>query len=386
MTRIRVLLVHNAYIHRGGEDVCVDQEMNALTDLGYEVEMFRVQSEPGRQGILQALQAPAGQGLEKDLEDRLDQFKPNILHAHNLYPLFSARIFGAAKKRGIKTVQTLHNFRPLCLNGLFLTPQKEICERCAPGNYLHGVLRGCYRGRRVHSAGLAAHLTIARQAAWYDAVDQFIAPSEFLRRRYMAYGFAAQRIETQGHGWFEKSEQPAAPEPYILYLGRLSEEKGVRWLLEVFGKPRLGLRLVVAGDGPLEDAVRKAASASVDIKGFVTGETKRDLIRRASAVVLASECYENFPMVIPEANAAGVPVLAADLGGMAEQIEPGINGERFAPRDVDAFWQAAARVGSSGPNASSYNRHAVQHFAQDRFGPTRFKERRQRLYERLLSS
>jgi len=380
---LNLFIVHNAYIHPGGEDVCVKREIDALSEAGCAVRSFIPRNVSGIQTALDAGGAPWGLAQEARIESILKSDPPDILHVHNLFPALSPRLFLEAKRKGIKTVLTLHNFRPLCLNGLFLTPAGEVCRRCAGGNFMPGVLRGCYRGSRIQSSGLATHLLISRAQDWYDAVDQYIAPSRFLKDQFVQNGFPENRIQVQGHfdpGSFPS--QPAAAEPYALYLGRLSPEKGILWLMDAFDRPGIpNVKLVIAGSGPLEDKIRSRASKAVAFKGFTGGADKDSLLRRASVLVMASECFENFPLVVMEANRFGVPVLVPGEGGMAELIRPGVNGELYTRHDFDSFNSGLGRIRAGAMG----QREQTLRYAEERFSKPGWVKQRLHQYESLRS-
>lgn len=377
-----ILILHNGYLHSGGEDSCVDNEISALSEISdFQISQLRTKTIGTWQDMANAVFSPLGLGLESILEKQLRIDKPDILHVHNLYPQFSPRMFKIAKQIGVKTVLTLHNYRPLCLNGLCLTPKKEVCERCAGGNFWHGIIRGCYRGSRLQSSGLATHLHLSQREGWYDFVDCFIAPSEFLRRKYSHYNYPAERIVVQGHFLPHMPiEDPFPPEPYLLYLGRLSEEKGVPWLLDVFSQPLYPIQLKIAGKGPLEKDVSEKVSSSIDYIGYIEGDVKEQWIRRATALVLPSDCYENFPMIVGEANAWGVPVIVANHGAMPEMIVPGLNGESYNPHDQASFWDTVNRLLQRN---TMEHRKRCQEYARETFSKKKFQDRRILLYKKI---
>lgn len=381
----RLLILHNAYRRAGGEDAVVSQETTVLRNAGWDVQTHVVPTPSGVEAFTAAAAAVLGKGgFFSELISLLDRFKPDLLHAHNLFPLFSPSVFPLARKRGIRTVLTLHNFRPLCLNGLFLTPPNEICERCAVGNFLHGVIRGCYRDSRLQSIGMAAHLALARKGNWYEGVDRFIAPSVFLQKKFLQYGFHSSRIEVQPHFLNEMPVDAVVDaEPWILYLGRLSEEKGVRWLLQTFGLTGFPVKLAIAGTGPLQREVERYQSDNIQFLGFLSGQEKQEWIRKSAAIILPSDCYENAPVVVMEANAQGVPVIVPDLGGMSEQVEPGVNGERYIPRVSHSLKDAVEKIWHAQDRLTM--RQKIKSFSEERFSRVTWLENRQRLYASLLS-
>jgi len=382
----KLLIVHNAYRHRGGEDICVENEVRALRDAHWDVELFVERNDSTIKTIVQGVGAPFGWALEKQVEDRLRTFQPDIVHVHNLFPSLSPRVFAAAHAMAAATVLTLHNYRPLCLNGLFLTPAGEICERCAGNSYWPGIVRGCYRDNRLQSLALATHLRVAQARHWYQLVDRFITPSRFLKERLLHYKWTDEaKIDVQGH--FVPETIPTVPEkaePYALYLGRLSEEKGVRWLLHAFSQRSMGLKLQIAGEGPLKNLVLEAQqkNPAISYRGYLEGVAKKECLSRASVLVLPSRCYENFPLAIMEANSLGVPVVVSRLGAMPEQVESGRNGLSFIPDDIASWTDALQQISKVWTTAEK--RAQCQQYAHKQFSVSTFLTRRQALYEKLL--
>ena len=230
---------------------------------------------------------------------------------------------------------------------------------------------------------MAGHLTLARNRRWYEHVDLFISPTHFLRDKFVSYGYPSDRFVVQGHYLAHPVETaPDAPSNYVLYLGRLSEEKGVRWLLQVFENPPVPIKLRLAGDGPLRPAVERALSDTIFYDGFLTGDEKESAIRHALAVVLPSRCYENFPVTVMEANQWGVPVIVSRLGGLTEMVRSGLNGATFDYTSPESFWKT---LNACAQDDSQAARLSCQRHAQAAFAPAGFLQTRLKLYESLLS-
>ncbi len=149
--------------------------------------------------------------------------------------------------------------------------------------------------------------------------------------------------------------------------------------MDVFEHPRIPMTLKIAGRGPLEEDVKRVAGKSIEYLGFIDGKTKQDYLRHATALVMPSECYENFPLAIMEANACGTPALVSRLGGLAEMVQSGENGSSFLPRDANAFWEALKTI-SEGKDPSSH-RGRCQAYAQKSFSKQRFLAERRLIYE-----
>ncbi len=194
--RRRILLVHNGYQVRGGEDVVVEQELQLLRDGGYEVETFFVHNDgiSGLSGALAtALTTAQNWRAARKMAEAVRRFRPDVVHAHNVFPQLSPAIFAAARKEGAATVLTLHNYRFTCAGGLLLREGK-ICETCVTGSPFWGALRRCYRGSFLGSFVVAEMIARhRRRGTWLRDVDRFITLSDFARSRMALAGFPLRK-------------------------------------------------------------------------------------------------------------------------------------------------------------------------------------------------
>lgn len=325
----RVLFVHNAYQHRGGEDTVVEAEISLLRAHGHAVEFYsRSNDDLGSMSSLalarHTLWSPR---TPHDLTKLIRRFQPNVIHVHNTFPLISPSLYWAAARAGVPVVQTLHNFRLMCLNALFLREGK-VCEDCMGQVPWRGVARACYRGSRAASAALAGMLTLHRGLGTYrHKVARYIALNEFCRGKFIEGGLPAERVVVKPNFVDFAAPQPA-PRAGLLFVGRLSAEKGVATLAEAMARlPDAQLR--VAGEGPeaglLDDV------AGVTKLGSLPGEAVRQEMSRAAVLVVSSIWYENFPRTIVEAFACGLPVIASRIGALAGIVRDGETGLLFEP-------------------------------------------------------
>lgn len=335
---MRVLIAHNAYRHRGGEDSVVEAEIALLRSHDHAVETyFRSNDDVGGMPSLtlarHTLWSPR---TPHDLAELIRRFQPDVIHVHNTFPLISPSLYWAAERVGVPVVQTLHNFRLMCLNGLFLREDK-VCEDCMGQVPWRGVARACYRGSRAASATLAGMLTLHRGLGTYqNKVARYIALNDFCRGKFIEGGLPAERVVVKPNfvDWAEASPHPGAlPEggeerKGLLFVGRLSVEKGVATLAEAMALlPDAQLR--VAGDGP--EAALLDGMAGVIKLGNLPGEAVRQEMSRAAALVVPSIWYENFPRTIVEAFACGLPVIVSRIGALAELVHDGETGLLFEP-------------------------------------------------------
>lgn len=333
----RVLVVHNAYQHRGGEDTVVESEIALLRAHGHAVETYvRSNDEVAGQSALSL----AGQTLWsrrtlRDLDALIARFRPDVIHAHNTFPLISPALYWAAARAGVPVVQTLHNFRLMCLNALFLR-EGRVCEDCMGQMPWRGVARACYRGSRPASAALAGMLALHRGLGTYrNKVARYVALNEFCRGKFIEGGLPAERVVVKPN-FVDFGAPVSGPRAGLLFVGRLSTEKGIATLGEAMRMlPDAGFR--VAGDGP--EAGLLDGVAGVTRLGSQPGEAVRDEMGRALALVVPSIWYENFPRTIVEAFASGLPVIASRIGALADIVAEGNTGLLFEPgnaRDLAA--------------------------------------------------
>lgn len=328
----RVMIVHNAYQQRGGEDAVVEAEAELLRSRGHAVRLFTAHNDAiaGMSRAQLALRTLWSGTTTRDFAQAVEEFRPDLLHVHNTFPLISPSVYWAAARAHVPVVQTLHNFRLLCPQAMLLR-EGRVCEDCVGRTPWRGVTRGCYRGSVAQSAVLAGMITLHRAVGtWQHKVDRYIALNEFCRRKFIEGGLPAERVVVKPN-FVDFPAPDDGPRAGLLFVGRLSVEKGVATLREAAHRaPTVPLR--VAGAGP--DAPLLQGLPSVTPLGALTGAQVREAMCRAQALVMPSIWYENFPRTLVEAYACGLPVIASRLGALAELVEDGVTGLLFEPGDA----------------------------------------------------
>ncbi len=325
--RPRVLLVHNAYQHRGGEDSVVEAELALLRGKGHQVECyFRDNHELLAGGRARAAMDTLWSArTSADMKSLFAAFKPDLIHVHNSFPLISPSLYWAAAKAGIPVVQTLHNFRLLCPQAMFMR-EGRVCEDCLGQLPWRGALHRCYRGSFAQTATLVAMLALHRGLRTYDQqVTRYIALNNFCRDKFIEGGLPAARVMVKPNF----VDLPAGPESAReggLFVGRLSPEKGLELLTTALDSLP-DTRITVVGSGPLE--ARVAAHRGLLATGALPFAAIVERMRGARFLVLPSVWYENFPRTLVEAYACGLPVIASRLGALAELVEDGVTGLLF---------------------------------------------------------
>lgn len=325
---MRVLLVHNAYQQRGGEDAVVQAEHDLLADHGHDVRLFGRHNDDisamGRAGL--AVQTLWSRATTHELGAQLAAWRPDVVHVHNTFPLISPSAYWACAAAGVPVVQTLHNFRLLCPQAMLLR-EGRVCEDCLGKLPWRGAVRGCYRGSRAQSTVLAGMIALHRGlGTWHNKVTRYIALNGFCRAKFVQGGLPAGRITVKPN-FVDCPAPQAGPRAGFLFVGRLSAEKGVAVLAQAMQVARLPLR--VAGSGP-DDAQLRAAPA-VEMLGAQPPQAVYAEMTRALALVMPSICYETFGLVAVEAFANGLPVIASRLGALPELVQEGVTGLLFEP-------------------------------------------------------
>lgn len=349
---MRVLVAHNRYQFSGGEDAVVHDEVELLRGRGHSVE-FLEQDNDAIHGLGGKLIASTSifysAGSRKRMKQAIHDFRPDVVHIHNWFPMLSPSIILEADRSGVPVVQTLHNFRMLCANSLFYR-DGGVCTDCV-GKLLpmDGIVHGCYRGSRAGSAIVTAAYAFHRFVHTWNRVDLFIAVSGFEREILVRGGLPAEKVVVKPNfvGLNTLNAERNA-EDVAIFVGRLSPEKGVRTLLSAWKTGKIPLGLKIIGDGPMADEVRLCAAGNggVEYLGAQPPEKVYREMAKAKFLVFPSEWFETFGRTVVEAFSQGTPVLAADLGAVRELVEEGVTGYRFAPGNVDALVAGALRFSS----------------------------------------
>ena len=339
---MRVMLLHNTYQHPGGEDQVFAAEGALLEGRGHEVERFTVSNDliDGMSRAALAASTVWNRDSYRALRAQFRAKRPDVAHFHNTFPLLSPSAYAAARDQGVPVVQTLHNYRLLCVNAL-LFRDGHICNDCL-GHPVpwQGVAHACYRGSRLASAAVATMIALHRaRGTWMNDVDLYIALTEFARSRFIAGGLPAERIVVKPNFVHPDPGLGDASGNFALFVGRLVPEKGIRTLIDAWQRigPNFPLRIV--GDGPLAPQVAAAAAQCPWITWL--GRRPRaevlTLMRAATLLIFPSTWYEGFGMTVAEALAVGLPVVGSRVGGMAALIDDGRTGVHFPPGDAAAL-------------------------------------------------
>jgi len=331
--KARVLIAHNRYRFAGGEESVVGDEIELLKRMGHEVAVYaRDNKDLSDIGALSAGFQTLWSGRTiREVGGILDSFRPHILHVHNTFPLISPAIFWATQNGSHlpATVQTLHNFRLVCIEPA-LTRNGRVCEDCVAKVPWRGVVHRCYRQSLAQSLVAAGALQLHRALHTYRSkVHRFIALTEFAREKFISAGFEARKVVVKPNFVVPDARPPfEAPRSAGIFVGRLSPEKGLEVLAKAVALSKLPA-IDVVGAGPEQDRLQQ--HQSLRLFGWKPPEVVRQLIRKARYLVIPSICYEGLPRALLEAYSVGVPVIASRLGPLAELVKDGDTGLLFEP-------------------------------------------------------
>lgn len=341
---MKIVIVHNAYQQAGGEDAVVSAEKALLLQAGNEVNEYLRHNNEIKSGgtcsnITLGFRTVWSSGAHSELHSLLKAWKPDVVHFHNTFPLISPAAYYACRELGVPVVQTLHNYRLFCAAGAFFR-DGQVCEDCLTKNRWQALRHACYRQSRGASAAVVAMLSFHHwYGTWNKLVDRYIALSEFSRAKFVEAGLPEEKIVVKPNFVCAGPGASAELKDYAVFVGRLSEEKGLRTLLQAWSRvnPKCSLRII--GDGPLfsdlQSEIRRLGLWNVHLYGRLPREESLEVMRNAKVLILPSNCYENFPMTIAEAYACGTPVIASRLGAMAEIVDDGRTGLHFTASDAD---------------------------------------------------
>ena len=364
---MKILLVHNQYQQPGGEDVVFEQERQLLESNGHQVVTYRrsnweADSYTGVKRLVLVRKTIWADDTRKEFAQLVRREKPDLVHVHNTFIMISPSIYSVCREANIPVVQTLHNYRLLCPAANFFR-KGRICEECVEHTLWRSVRYGCYRGSRSATATVALMLATHRSLGTWDRdVTCYIALTEFTRSKFIQGGLAAQKIFVKPNFVSPDPGAGLGDGSYVLFAGRLSPEKRVNTLLEAWSRLSDRIPLMVIGGGParleLEAEVRKLGITDVTFRGQLSREQTLDAIRHARVLVVPSEWYETFGVVITESFACGVPVICSRLGAMQELVEDGRTGLHFTAGNatdlaekVDWAWNNPALLRTFGKAA-----------------------------------
>jgi glycosyltransferase involved in cell wall biosynthesis len=403
MMAMRIVIAHNRYrsVAPSGENRVVDAESEALTGHGHEVIPFERHSDE-----IESWSAPRKATLparvvwnpdtRRDLRALLASARPDVVHLHNTFPLLSASVLRACRDAGVPVVATIHNYKLACASGDFFRAN-SVCHECGHGSPLPGLLHGCYRDSRSATAPVALAIG-AHHRAWRSLVSAYVFISAAQRDLLAGLRLPRERAFVK-HNLIPRrlAAAPGDREPTVVYAGRLDEAKGIRLLMAAWDRyltdrsdapvSRSGLRLVIAGSGPLTHEVAgwAAAHPSVELAGLLDRARCVRLMGKARAVILPSAWEETFGLTAVEAMAVNTPPIAAAHGSFPELISADTDGMLFPAGEAAALAEVLADVESNPERYLKLGVRARETYER-RFNPERNIRQLEDIYQYAINN
>ncbi len=404
---MNILNVNKFYYLRGGAERYYFALAKMLEANGHDVIPFSMQDERnfpssfskyfvsnlelGKPGLKMARQVGRtfwSLETRRKLSQLLGDVRIDLAHLHLIYHHMSPSMLPLLKERGIPTVMTLHDYKIICPNYLLYTEGLP-CERCKGHRYYNAVLHRCLKNSAAVSAVAAAEVAAHKLLGVYEKdIDVLIAPSQFVKQEFVKFGQDAGRIVVIPHfvdpAFLQPVKAGQPQEPYMLYFGRLSSEKGIDKLLETLYIYKPKMKLKIAGSGPLqawiEQYIRaRGLSQQVELLGHLQTDALRRIIAQASLTVVPSRVYETFGFSALESIALGTPVVAFAMGGLSEIVTPDVG--RLVPLDDRSGLAAALEEVSSWDKAAVAE--ACRQLVQERYTPQRHMDALQTVYSHV---
>lgn len=376
----KFLLIHNEYAAPSGEEVEFHRIGKLLADRGYAVHRYNPTSRELAESAFGRLKAVAS-GIysissRREVASLVDRLNPDYVLVQNLFPMISAAVLPVIAKAGVPILMRVANYRLMCPNGLHLS-HGQVCEKCLHGREYWCVLKDCEENL-FRSAAYAARSVASRLMGWYrDNVAAYLCASRFLRDRMLAAGFEAARVHMIPNAVWD-GQPCTAPElkevaPYVGYVGRISQEKGIPTLLEVAQRnPDIPFRL--AGRVRTSFRLPQPLPHNVTLEGFLEGSALTAFYRGARLVVSASQCFETFGMSIAEAMLHGKPVVVPNAGVFPEVVQDSLTGLLVDSSSAEAISDRIRRLWDNAGLCLEMGR-AAKEWASREYSPEKYYER-----------
>jgi len=350
---MKILMVNKFLYPKGGSEIYMLDLSRKLTDMGHEVFYFGMEDEQNTVEVKNGLTVKNLNFQSKSLKRALYPFKtiysiearnkmeklikiinPDIVHLNNYNYQITPSIIYAAKKYGIPIIQTIHDTNIICpYHRLYNFKEQKICEKCKGNKFYQCVATKCVDNSLSKSVIATIEAYTYKYLHTYKHIKYLICPSRFMAEKLAEFGVSSRKIKVlhnftvpnRGNFNVNKKEQ-------VLYFGRISEEKGIKTLLEAIGELK-NIKFVFAGAGPLSEELMKYPN--IEYLGYKSGVELFDLISQSLFSIIPSEWYENCPMSILESFSLGTPVIGSNIGGIPELIKHDSTGLLYRTGDKE---------------------------------------------------
>ncbi len=401
---MKILLINNCHYRRGGADAVYLNTAELLIKKGHEVLYFALDDINNEQNnfskhfpksidfrslsFLNKISSIKSFVYNKDVKQKLSDFikenKPDIAHIHLFMGGLTVSILDALKENNIPIIHTVHDYRLICPAYTLLDRKNKICESCKDGFYLRCASKKCsLEGKFSHSFMLMLDAYYRKYFKnTLKSIDKFIFVSQFAKNKHFEFDKNFESKSTVLYnfksGVFRKSDSRG---DYLFFYGRLSREKGIETL--VLCAKKLGVKLKIAGTGPLLEDLKKQSNNNIEVLGYKSGDELWNLITQSSYVVVPSEWYENNPLTIVESFCLGKPVIGSNVGGITELIQEE-RGFLFEPKNEDSMLNSLSKAFSLSNEEYFNMSEKVFSFAKNNFSEEANYESLIKIYNSLI--
>jgi glycosyltransferase involved in cell wall biosynthesis len=386
---MKIMYIHAHYQRRGGEDA-VFQDEYALLSQAAEVESLPFQNNTGWRGGIQFFLSVWNVFVAGKLRKQIRLLKPDVIHIHNWHYAIGPLAIRAAKKNNIPVVLTLHNYRLICPSATLSYNGKPFMDSIHASFPWKAITRKVYRNSALQTFWLAFVVWFHKQIGTWQLVDKYLVATDFAKT---LFGHSSLNVPVEN--FVVKANFVNGPDPReeaqqrrtgFLFIGRLSEEKGIGVLLDAFRQT--GYQLAIGGDGPLKEVVVMASGENSNIR-YLGNLTKSEVLKAMASfevLIFPSTWYEGMPLTILEAFASGLPVIASNLGAMSALICHGGNGLHFETGNTGdlvnklTYWQDLTEEQKQG-----FSRNAYTTF-QERYTPEKSREKLLEIYHSVIGN
>jgi len=373
---VKILQVHNYYQLSGGEDFVLKNEKKLLEDNGHQVTQYirnnhEIDNFSLKQKINFLLSVHYSKFSKLHFENFLLSSKPDLIHVHNFFPLITPSIFSVCQEYGIPVLMTLHNYRLIYPNG-YLFCKGEVDERTLKKSAYVTVMDGVYRNSIFQTLVVAHMIEYHRKKnTWNEQVNKFICLSNFSKRIFVKGGILSKKIIVKPNFIEDKIQLipnvSPVKTPYFVFVGRISNEKGIRMLIETWMRYKLNYPLYVIGTGPLRKSLEEKTKNIESVKwlGLQSKGVVLNFVKHAKALVFPSTWYEGFPMTILEAFSLGTAVVTSNIGSQAEIVKNNYSGLHFRVNKIVDLKEKLDLIYNNEALAEEFGRNARDVYLQN---------------------
>ncbi len=387
---MRILQLHNHHQSKGGAMEVLAHEAELLSEGGHQVDQYTLPAVEtmGLSAVRAGAKAIWNLEASHEVSRRIRAFEPDIVHVHTPFPLMSPAVFRAAAKAGVPSVTTLHSYRWSCIAATCFR-DNAICEDCVGKRLkLAGVRHRCYHDSLGASAALTVGLALHRQLGTLDQIDRFITLTGFAKRLLIRDGVPESQIVVKANSVPDpgRAGQPEPTEPYVAFIGRFIDVKGIQTLLDAWPSVKPGLTLKIAGDGELRSLVeaRAAADSTIEYLGWRSEDEIGALMGGAQCVIVPSEWYEGLPLVILRSLSFGTPIVVSNLENICDEVVADGAGITFEVGSPTSLAQALNSVVTEGQQWQQMRSRARESFV-NRYSPAGDLGRLTAIYDEVIA-